>query len=158
MPRLRSHPFLSTFLLVAALALFSASTLLAQPAPNPQAKPPKTMTWVLTGGAVINRDQIKTDGKFTTGYVVEATATAKGPARVITGKFTIKCTIEEKDGKFLLRGAWDITREGVAEDDPPQPRLHQRDPRGESGLQPRGRAGWSHQRQCFRQSQAAPCR
>ena len=114
MPRLRSHPFLSTSLLVAALALFSASTLLAQPAPNPQAKPPKTMTWVLTDGAPINPDQIKTDGKFTTGYVVQATATAQGPARVITGKFTVRCTIEEKDGKFLLRGAWDITREGVA--------------------------------------------
>ena len=40
MPRLRSHPFLSTSLLVAALALFSASTLLAQPTPNHQARPP----------------------------------------------------------------------------------------------------------------------
>ena len=114
MPRLRSHPFLSTSLLVAALALFSASTLLAQPAPNPQAKPPRTMTWDLSGGKVINPKQIKTDGKFTTGYVVEATATAKGPARVSAGKFTMRCTIEEKDGKFLLRGAWDITREGAA--------------------------------------------
>ena len=44
-----------------------------------------------------------------------------------------------KGGKFQLRGAWDITREGCAEDDPPHPRLHQRDPRGESGLQPRCR-------------------
>lgn len=114
MPRLRSHPFLSTFLLMAVLALFSASTLQAQAASNPQAKPPKTMTWDLTGGKVINPEQIKTEGKFTTGYVVEATAVAKGAARVLTGKFTIKCTIEEKDGKFLLRGAWDITREGVA--------------------------------------------
>jgi len=113
MPRLRSHPFLSTSLLVAALALFSASTLLAQPAPNPQAKPPRTMTWDLSGGKVINPKQIKTDGKFTTGYVVEATATAKGPARVSAGKFTMRCTIEEKEGKFLLRGAWDITRAGA---------------------------------------------
>ena len=112
MPRLRSHPFLSTSLLVAALALFSASTLLAQPAPNPQAKPPRTMTWVLTNGAVI--DSGKPDGKLTTGYVVEATATSKGPARVSAGKFTMRCTIEAKDGKFLLRGAWDITREGAA--------------------------------------------
>ena len=39
MPRLRSHPFLSTSLLVAALVLFSASTLLAQPMSNQQAKP-----------------------------------------------------------------------------------------------------------------------
>ena len=114
MPRLRSHPFLSTSLLVAALALFSASTLLAQPASHPQAKPAKTMTWALTDGRVMNPDQIKTDGKFTTGYVVEATATAQGPARVGVGKFTIRCTIEEKDGKFMLRGAWDITREGAA--------------------------------------------
>ena len=112
MPRLRSHPFLSTSLLVAALALFSASTLLARPTSNPKAKPAKTMTWVLTNGTVI--DPGKTDGKLTTGYVVEATATAQGPARVSAGKFTMRCTIEEKDGKFLLRGAWDITREGAA--------------------------------------------
>ena len=112
MPRLRSHPFLSTSLLVAALALFSASTLLAQPMTNPKAKPAKTMTWVLTNGTVI--DPGKTDGKLTTGYVVEATATAKGPARVSVGKFTLKGTIEDQGGgKGLLRGAWDITREGT---------------------------------------------
>ena len=113
MPRLRSHPFLSTSLLVAALALFSASTLLAQPAPNAQAKPPRTMTWVLTNGAVI--DSGKPDGKLTTGYVVEATAVAKGPARVSAGKFTLKGTIEDQGGgKFQLRGAWDITKVGAA--------------------------------------------
>lgn len=115
MPRLRSHPFLSTSLLVAALALFSASALLAQTMTNPQAapaKPAKTMTWVLTNGKII--DSGKTEGNLTTGYVVEATATAQGPARVRNGKFTIRCTIEEKDGKFLLRGTWDITREGAA--------------------------------------------
>jgi hypothetical protein len=73
------------------------------------------MTWDLTGGKVINPEQIKTDGKFTTGYVVEATATAKGPARVSAGKFTLKGTIEDQGGgKFQLRGAWDITREGAA--------------------------------------------
>ena len=112
MPRLRSHPFLSTSLLVAALALFSASTLLAQPM-APKAKPAKTMTWVLTNGTVIAPEQIKIDGTLTTGYVVEATATANGPARVRTGKFTIRCTITEIEGKFVLRGAWDITREGT---------------------------------------------
>ena len=57
MPRLRSHPFLSTSLLVAALVLFSASTLLAQPMSNPKAKPAKTMTWVLTNGTVIDPGQ-----------------------------------------------------------------------------------------------------
>ena len=113
MPRLRCHPFLSTSLLVAALALFSASTLLAQPMTNPKAKPAKIMTWVLTNGTVI--DPGKTDGNnLTTGYVVEATATAKGPARVSVGKFTFKGTIEDQGGgKFLLRGAWNITREGA---------------------------------------------
>ncbi|MBM4299925.1 MAG: hypothetical protein FJ121_00110 [Deltaproteobacteria bacterium] len=114
MPRLRSNPFLFTSLLVAALALFSASTLLAQPMSNPEAKPPRTMTWVLTNGTVIAPEQIKTDGNLTTGYVVEATAAAQGRARVLAGKFTIKCTIENKGGgQFLLRGAWDITREGA---------------------------------------------
>ena len=112
MPRLRCHPFLSTSLLVAALALFSASTLLAQPMTNPQAKPAKTMTWVLTNGTVI--DPGKPVGNLTTGYVVEATATANGPARVRVGKFTLKGTIEDQGGgKFQLRGAWDITREGT---------------------------------------------
>jgi hypothetical protein len=99
-------------LLVAALALFSAATLLAQPTSNPMAKPAKTMTWVLTNGTVINPG--KTDGNLTSGYVVEATATAKGPARVSTGKFTLKGTIEDQgNGQFLLRGTWDITREGA---------------------------------------------
>jgi hypothetical protein len=115
MPRLRPRSFLSPLILVAALVLFSASMLLAQPMTNPNADPargPKTMTWVLSNGTVINPGKV--EGNLTTGYVVEATATAKGSARVITGKFTIRCTIEEKDGKFLLRGAWDITREGVA--------------------------------------------
>jgi len=110
MPRLRSHPFLFTSLLVAALALFSASTLLAQPM-APKAKPGKTMTWVLTQGKVV--EQGNTVANLTTGYVVEATAKAKGPARVSAGKFTMRCTIEEKEGKFLLRGAWDITRAGA---------------------------------------------
>jgi len=110
MPRLRSHPFLFTSLLVAALVLFSASTLLAQ-SMAPKAKPGKTMTWVLTQGKVV--EQGNTVANLTTGYVVEATATAKGPARVSAGKFTMRCTIEEKEGKFLLRGAWDITRAGA---------------------------------------------
>jgi len=112
MPRLRSHPFLFTSLLVAALVVFSASALLAQPMANPKAKPAKTMTWVMTNGTVI--DPGKIDGNLTTGYVVEATATAKGPARVRAGKFTMKCSIEDQGGgKFQLRGAWDITREGA---------------------------------------------
>jgi hypothetical protein len=97
---------------VAALALFSASTLLARPTSNPKAKPAKTMTWVLTNGTVI--DPGKTDGKLTTGYVVEATATAQGPARVSAGKFTLKGTIEDQGGgKLSLRGVWNITREGA---------------------------------------------
>jgi hypothetical protein len=112
MPRLRPRPFLAISLLVAALVVFTASMLLAQPMTNPQAQPARTMTWVLTNGTVI--DPGKTDGNITTGYVVEATATAKGPARVSTGKFTIKCTIEDQGGgKFSLRGAWNITREGA---------------------------------------------
>jgi hypothetical protein len=116
MPRLRPLSFLPTLLLVAALVLFSASMLLAQPMTNPKADPakaPKTMTWVLSNGKVI--DPGKTDGNLTTGYVVEATATAKGPARVSTGKFTFKGTIEDQGGgKFRLQGVWNITREGVA--------------------------------------------
>lgn len=118
MPRLRFHPFVSTTLLVAVLALFSASTLLAQPMTNPKAKPAdtaktaKTMTWVLTDAKVI--DPGKTDGNLTTGYVVEATVTARGQARVSAGKFTILCTIEDQGGgKYQLRGAWDITRTGA---------------------------------------------
>jgi hypothetical protein len=97
---------------VAALVLFSASTLLAQPMSNRKAKPAKTMTWVLTQGAVV--DQGKTEGRFTTGYVVEATATAKGQARVNTGKFTMICAIEDKGDHFQLRGAWDITKIGAS--------------------------------------------
>jgi hypothetical protein len=112
MPRLRPHPLLSTPLLVAALVLFSASALLAQPLSNRKAKSPKTMTWVLTQGTVV--DQGKTEGKFTTGYVVEATATAKGQARVNNGKFTMRCTIEDKGDHFQLRGTWDIIKVGAA--------------------------------------------
>jgi len=112
MPRLRPHLFLSTPLLVAALVLFSASTLLAQPMSNRKAQPAKTMTWVLTKGAVV--DQGKTEGGITTGYVVEATATAKGQARVKTGKFTMRCTIQEQGDHFQLRGAWDITKVGAS--------------------------------------------
>jgi hypothetical protein len=113
MPRLRPRPFLAISLLVAGLVVFSASMLLAQTMTNPKAQPDRTMTWVLTNGTVI--DPGKTEGSLTTGYVVEATATAKGPARVSTGKFTIKCNITDQGGgKFRLRGVWNITREGVA--------------------------------------------
>jgi hypothetical protein len=116
MPRLRPRSFLSPLILVAALVLFSASMLLAQPMTNPNADPakaPRTMTWVLSNGTVINPG--KTEGNLTTGYVVEATATATGPARIITGKFTIKCNIQDQgNGKQRLQGVWVITREGAA--------------------------------------------
>jgi hypothetical protein len=111
MPRLRPRPFLPISLLVAALVLLSASTLLAQPLSNAKGKPAKTMTWVLTQGAVI--DPGKTEGSLTTGYVVQATATAQGQARVSTGKFTMRCTIEDKGDHFQVRGAWDITKVGA---------------------------------------------
>ena len=113
MPRLRPRPFIAISLLVAALVVFTASMLLAQPMTNSKAQPDRTMTWVLTNGTVINPG--KTVGDLTTGYVVEATAVAQGPARVSTGKFTIRCNIKDLGGgNFQLRGAWDITREGAS--------------------------------------------
>ena len=109
MPRLRPHPFLSTSLLVAALVLFSASTLLAQPLSNPKGKPakPKTMTWVLSRGTVADSGQQTGDGLPI--YVGHATATARGQARVKTGVFTIRYFV--KDGE--MRGTWDITKAGT---------------------------------------------
>jgi hypothetical protein len=111
MPRLRTHLSLAPYLLVVALVFFCTSTLLAQPV----AKPPKTVTWTLTQGTVVDFGQTTTapDGStLVTGYTVQATAQSQGKARVRTGKFTIKCTIQEKAGQYQLRGAWDITREG----------------------------------------------
>ena len=115
MSRLRSRFSLPMCLLVLALVLISASTLWAQPASN---QPAKTMTWTLSHDRVVSPGTTTTaaDGTtITTGYVVQAAAQAKGPAKVATGKFTINCSIQQKtDGTYQLQGAWDITREGAA--------------------------------------------
>jgi len=108
MPRLRTHLSLAPYLLVVALVFFCTSTLLAQPV----AKPPKTVTWSLTQGAVVPGSTIQTPEGVITGYTVQATAQSQGKSRVRAGKFTIKCTIQENAGQYQLRGAWDITREG----------------------------------------------
>ena len=107
---MRTHLSLAPYLLVVALVFFCTSTLLAQPV----AKPPKTVTWTLTPGTVVDPGVTTqtADGVLVTGYTVQATAQSQGAARVRTGKFTIKCTIQEKAGQFQLRGAWDITKEG----------------------------------------------
>jgi len=110
MPRLRAHLSLAPYLLVAALVSLCSSTLLAQPA----AKAPKTVTWTLSQGQVVDAGLTAQtpEGVKVTGYTVQATATSQGQARVRTGTFTIKCAIQEKNGQFQLRGAWDITRVG----------------------------------------------
>ena len=107
------------------------------------------MTWVLTDGTVMNRDQIKTEGKITTGYVVEATATAKGPARVSRRQVHHQVYNRRKGRRISAAGRLGHNQGRGGEDGPPQPRLHQRDPSGESGLQPRSGRGWGHQRPMF---------
>lgn len=114
MPRLRTHLNVAPYLLVVALVLIFNSTLLAQPAAQRAAKPPTTVTWTLTKATVVDAGQTTQtpEGVKVTGYTVQATATSQGQARVRSGQFTIKCTIQEKDGQFQLRGAWDITGTG----------------------------------------------
>ena len=112
MPKLRFHSSLATCLLVVALVLVSTTTLLARPASQ---TPAMTRTWVLTQGTVVDPGKtIDTpDGPLITGYVVEAVAQSQGATKTVSGKFTIKCTIQEKGGTYYLRGAWDITKPGA---------------------------------------------
>lgn len=114
MARLRIHLSVAPYLLVLALVLTCSSTLLAQPAAPPAAKGPTTITWTLTQPKVVDAGQTTQtpEGVKVTGYTVQATATSAGQARVRSGQFTMKCTIQEKGGQFQLRGAWDITGTG----------------------------------------------
>jgi spore coat protein U-like protein len=97
--------------LVVAL-VFTCASMLAHPASSLAAE---TMTWDLTQGTAVQSGKapLKGNGLLTAGHVKQAAAQSRGPARVDAGKFTINYTIQEKAGKYILRGAWDITKEGV---------------------------------------------
>jgi hypothetical protein len=97
--------------LVVAL-VFTCALTLAQPASS---GPAETVTWVLTQGTAFQSGKaaLKGNGRLTTGHVKQAAAQSRGPARVGAGKFTINYTVQENAGKYILRGAWDITKEGA---------------------------------------------
>ena len=113
MQRMRSPLSLATLLLAVALVLSGTSTLLAQPG-SPQAG--KTSTWVLSQGTAVEAGKAVQSkaGQLTAGHAVQAVAQAKGPASVQAGNFTIKYTVQEKAGIYILRGAWDLTKPGAA--------------------------------------------
>ena len=112
MPRLRSHLSLSTYLLVVAMVFAFTSMLLAQPASSRAAE---TVTWDLTQGTAVQSGKaaIKGPGLLTAGHVKQSVAESRGSAQVSAGKFTINYMVQEKAGKYILRGAWDITKEGA---------------------------------------------
>jgi hypothetical protein len=113
MQRLRFHSSLATFLLAVALVLSGTATLLAQPVSHQSGQ---TSTWVLSQGAVGGAGKAVQSkaGQLTAGHEVQAVAQAQGAAGVPAGNFTIKYTVEEKGGIYILRGAWDLTKPGAA--------------------------------------------
>ncbi len=113
MPRLRSYSFLATLFVVVALVLICTSTLQAQPSSHQAGK---TSTWVLAQGAAVEAGKAvqSKEGQLSAGHEVQAVAQAKGPARVQAGNFTIKYTVQEKAGIYIVRGAWDLTKPGAA--------------------------------------------
>jgi hypothetical protein len=112
MPRLISNLSRATLFLAVALVLISTSTLLAQP-PSNQAG--KTTTWVLSQGAAVAAGKAvqSKESQLTAGHEVQAVAQAQGPAHVQAGNFTIKYTVQEKAGIYIVRGAWDLTKPGA---------------------------------------------
>ena len=112
MPRLRSRLSLSTSLLLVALVFTFTSMVPAQSASSRLAE---TVTWDLTQGTAERsvRAPLKVNERSTAGHVKQAAAQSRGPARVGDGKFTINYTVQENAGKYILRGSWDITKEGA---------------------------------------------
>lgn len=112
MMRSRYHLFGVKYLLVMALVYVCAALLLAQPA---AAQPATTATWDLTGGSLINPGKTtqSPQGPVTKGVVVHAQALAQGPAPIDAGTFSIRYSLHEQDGKYILRGVWHITKAGA---------------------------------------------
>lgn len=97
---------------VMALAFLCTLTLLAHPASS---KAAETVSWDLTQGTAVQSGKaaMKGPGLLTAGHVTQAEAQSRGPAQVGAGKFTINYAVQEKAGKYILRGEWDITKEGA---------------------------------------------
>jgi hypothetical protein len=95
-----------------ALVFTFTSMVLAQSASS---RPAETVTWDLTQGTAVQSGKaaLKGNGMLTAGHVKQATAQSRGPARVDAGKFTINYAVQENAGKYILRGVWDITKEGA---------------------------------------------
>lgn len=108
MPRSKSLLSLATLCLVVALVFVCTSTLQAKPASH-------TTTWVITQGKAAQPGKAvqAQDGQLTAGHEVQAVAQAQGPARVPAGNFTVKYTVQEKAGVYIVRGTWDITKPGA---------------------------------------------
>jgi hypothetical protein len=80
--------------------------------------------WVLADAKVVNRGKTAATagGIITTGYTVEALATAMGKAPITVGKFKLTITVfspsrempGQKPGRYYVRGDWTITDESAA--------------------------------------------
>ncbi|MDD2901981.1 MAG: hypothetical protein PHU44_06055 [Syntrophales bacterium] len=104
---------------VAALALICTLMLLVCPALS---KAADTVTWDLTQGtALVSAKAPQAGGPLTTGLAHQSAAQSRGPASAPDGKFTITYTVQEKGGKYILRGTWDITKEGALKTSHPTP-------------------------------------
>jgi hypothetical protein len=112
MPRLRSRLFLPTSLLAVVLVFTFTSMVVAQSASSGSAE---TVTWDLTQGTAVQSGKAALKGaeQLNAGNVKQAAAKSRGPAPVGDGKFTVNYTVQENAGKYILRGAWDITKEGA---------------------------------------------
>lgn len=118
MPRLRPYPSCVKYLLVVAMAFVGAASLLAQPV---AAQPAMAATWQLSNGAQvhqgapIHQGKVKQSqqGQVTAGITVHGDAVANGPAPIASGKFSVRYSIHENAGKFILRGVWRISKAGA---------------------------------------------
>jgi hypothetical protein len=112
MPRLKTFPACFKYLLLVAVAIVCAASLLIQPA---AAQPATAATWDLSSGALAKPGKVKQSptGPVINGVVVKSQAVARGQAPVDAGTFKVRYSIHEKAGKYILRGVWRITKAGA---------------------------------------------
>jgi hypothetical protein len=98
--------------LVVALVFTFTSMVTAQSASR---GPAETVTWDLTQGTAVQAGSATLRGaeQLKAGNVRQAAAQSRGPASVGAGKFTVNYAVQENAGKYILRGVWDITKEGA---------------------------------------------
>jgi hypothetical protein len=117
---------LNVFVILLVL-LVSASALAASPLIQRAPIINETVIWQLTDVQVVNRGQtvMIPEGRLTTGYAVEATATSQEGSLVPEGKFQLTLTAfsprrdmpGQRAGRWYIQGDWVITDVNASEEE-----------------------------------------